>query len=199
MTDARGENRAGTILGVVVAVATAVGVRYAVQQWRSGPPAVSASALERPWVEQTLGPTLHFSAPWRLDPRNDPVPPNVAARLKTYLTLGHEGDGLDLGAVYLSVKDGDGSIEGAADGTLSKVQTVEGTRRAKGDKHATTFLGKSAFDLEAHVERDDGSALDIRGVVFGDGPELWELLLVFRAGDANGARVWEKYRASAHF
>ena len=92
------------------------------------------------------------------------------------------------------------SLEGAANGAINNLKTVPGTTNVAAGKHELMlFNGQTpGFEIDARIERQRGEPLQMRGVVFGNGPELYQILMICRADQARGAAVWERIRSSIH-
>jgi len=163
---------------------------------------ISKQILEKSWVEQGLGATsLAFNVPWNLQPQDLSLPPQLAKLIQSSVTMSHEADGLHVSAMHMAFVPGTPtSLEGAANGAINNLKTVPGTTNVAGGKHELMlFNGQTpGFEIDARIERQRGVPLQMRGVVFGNGPELYQILMICRADQASGAAIWERIRSSIH-
>jgi hypothetical protein len=161
-------------------------------------PAPTSDIIEKPWVEQVIVPgAVSIDAPWPLESRNPPLPPEAAKVISRLVRYEHAADGLHVAASVVSSMPGvPGNLDGAADGALGKFKTVPGTRSVDGKKREKTVLGARAIELEARIEMEQGGPLQFHSVVLLRGSELIQVTLVTQAEGAPGARAWEKLRDS---
>lgn len=184
---------AGVVSFLVVGYATRLTI-----DWIRREPAVSTDIAKRPWVEQALAPgSVSIDVPWPLERQESPLPPQVAKLVTRSVTLMHEADGLHVMAAVTSFAPGTpANLDGAADGALANMKTVQGTRSVNGNKRESSVLGLRAIELEARIERERGVPLQLRGVIFVRGDDLLQVLLISRSDQPLGAAAWERLRAS---
>jgi len=188
--------------GVIVAAAALAGAyltRHAIDWLRREPP-VSPQLAERPWVAQTLGTEgILFDSPWPLKPLSLTFPPETARAISSSTALSQEGDGMHLMVMHASFRPGTaGSLEGAAENSIANMRSVPGTSSVNGGKRPTTVLGLPGFDVEARIERERGGPLQLYGVVFGEGLELYQVQFIANADQPAAKAAWKRLRASIH-
>lgn len=161
-------------------------------------PSVSKRTVEIAWVAQPLGASGYvFDVPWPLEATSLSFPPEVTSNLESSTVLSHEADGLHVMAMHLRLLPGrQGSLEGAAEGSIANMRSVPGTASVNGGKHPTTVLGLPGFEVEARIERKRGGPLQLRGLVFGQGAELTQLQLIANADQPSAQVAWNRLRDS---
>jgi hypothetical protein len=168
-------------------------------QWLHREPSVSSATVAQPWVEQHLDrSSVAFSAPWAMNSKPASLPPEVVQAVTSATQLEHEEDGIVLGAAHLVMKVGEPSIDGAVDGALQKIKGLPGTASVASTTRETLVIGRRCVDIDARIERQGGSPLEMHAAIFGDGADLYQLMVVYAADDSNGRRAWERIRSSIH-
>jgi hypothetical protein len=189
------------VLVVVLAVLAAVVAKIATQgviDWLRREPAITSEVAARPWVEQVLLPgEVSLEVPWPLENQAMEIPPQLAKIVTRLISLSHEQDGLTvMGVVSSFTPETPIDLDRGADGALANLQSVPGTKSVDGKKHETTLLGGRAIEVEAWVERERGGPLQVRGVVFLRGHDLFQVLCVSEAANPEAAKTWERVQAS---
>jgi hypothetical protein len=162
--------------------------------WLRREPGVSSDIVNRKWIEQPVGPSgVIFDAPWHLQSKETELPPELARVVQSSQTLTHEADGLNIMTMYLEyVPTISTNLEGAAEGAIANLKTVRGTLSVDASKHETSVLEQRAFQIEAKIERTRGVPLRMRGIVFGTGSELYQIILISRDDQPLSSEAWEK-------
>jgi hypothetical protein len=187
-------------LKVLVGAAAFLAAFYVVRQafdWVRREPAVPKEIAGKAWVENRLeGSPIVFEAPWRLQPEPINFPDEVARLLTSSQFLMHEENGLTVSAMRMSFLPGTPmSLEGAAEGTISGRGTPD-TVSVKGSKRASILLGLPAFEVEARMERKRGGPLQMYGVVFYRGLDLYQFQLGGPADQPAALDSWKRLRES---
>ena len=185
----------------VIAIAAFIAGAYVTREaidWFRRQPAVSNKVVQQPWVTQAFDSTDYvFDVPWPLQPTSLDFPPAAARAMALSTVLNHEADGLHVMAMHISfLPRVAGNLEGAADGSVNNMRTIPGTISVHGSKHPTTILGQPAFDIEARIERERGGPLQLYGVVFGGGADLYQVQFIAEADQANARASWKRLRGS---
>jgi hypothetical protein len=151
------------------------------------------------WVEQQLDrSSVAFSAPWAMNSKPASLPPEAAQAVTSATQLEHEEDGIMLFAGHQVMKVGEPSIDGAVDRALQKIKAVPGTASVASTTRETSVIGRRCVDVDARIERQGGSPFEMRAAIFGDGADLYQIMIIYAADDSNGRRVWERVRATIH-
>jgi hypothetical protein len=184
------------VAGVIAAILGAYVTRQAIDLFNREP-SIPQDLANRAWVEQSLGSGFTFDVPWPLQPQTLPLPPELTRLIAESRTASHEGDGINVMAMHMSFVPGTPtSLEGAADGAIQNLKTNPGTASVEGSKNEISIAGERAFEIEATIKRTRGVPLRMRGVVFGDSPQLYQIIFVCRADQTAASAVWEKLRGS---
>ena len=188
------------LAGIAAFLVASFGTRQLIDHFRRDP-AIASNILERSWVEQGLADTsVAFQVPWQLQPQELKMPAEVQRLMSSSATLSHEADGLNVMAMHIAFVPGTPtSLDGAAKGAIDNMRTVPGTVSVDGHRKDVTLFGSMrAIEIDAHVARQRGVPLQVRGIVFGSGPELYQVLMICRADQSVGSAVWDRIRSSIH-
>ena len=161
-------------------------------------PSIRTAAVSNPWIHQTLGSAgIEFDSPWPLKPIPLKLPPEVAERVAASTTLSNEGDGMNSLIRHTTFQPNVAvPLEQVADGTLNGLKSVAGTVSVAADKRATTVAGYSALELEAKIERQRGGPLEMRGLVFGEREELYQVEFFAGADQSPTQSAWQRLGSS---
>ena len=187
----------GLVVGIAAFIAGSYAARTAIDFIRREP-GVSSKLVQASWVQQAIGGTS-FDVPWPLETQDLKLPDQVARLVQSGITLSHEADGLNVMAMHMAFVSGTPtSLDGAAEGAVNNLRTVPGTLSIAPEKHEMTLFNGStrAIEIGARIERERGVPLQMRGVVFGNGPELYQILMICRADQTNGPGIWVRIRSS---
>ncbi len=186
---------AGGVVGFVLAGAGS----HALVQWLRREPAVPAAIVEHAWLPQHIGRAIEFDAPFALAPDQMPIPDAVKPLVVSTSYLQGEADGMMIGAMAFSYREGvTPDLDAAAAGAIANMRTVPGTLSISPKTTKGTLLGKPAVDVEATIRRDNAEPLRMHGVVFAIASELYVTISVARADQPAGDAAWQKLRASIH-
>lgn len=156
----------------------------------------AAEPQQAAWSEQQVG-SVHFSSPVPLKDEKVDLPDNVKQLVTASRYLAGEASGVTLAATAFTYKDGTQiNLEGAADGALANIRAVPGIQDMVPAKKPATLLGKPAIDLEAKMRRDKGENLQLHGVVFASGPELFIFMMIAKDEHHDAAETWHRLRKS---
>lgn len=187
------------LVGVIAFFAGAYALRH-VTDWFRREPQLAAELQRRSWVEQPLGTSgIALTVPWRLEPQLLQLPPEIGRVVASSTSLSHEAEGLNVTALHISFLHGTPTnLEGAADGAIAKLRTVPGTELANVSKSETSVLEGPGIEIEARIERERGVPLRMRGIIFGNGPEFYQVLVVYRDDQTSGDGLWKRLRSGIH-
>lgn len=192
------ESKSVKVIAAIVAFLVGGFLARQAIDWIRREPAVSKNVVEKAWVQQTWGASQYsFEAPWRLEAMDLKFPPELTRLIKSSSALGHEADGLLVQAQHILYDPTvQLSLEGAADGALANLKSVPGTKATANEKKQTTVLSLPAYEFSARIERERGFPLQLHGLVFAEGQELYQLQVICRADQEEGSAAWRKILAS---
>lgn len=185
------------VVGLVAAFAGAFVARKAFQHFRREP-TVARDILTRPWVKQQIGQSgVGLETPWRLEGLSMPLPKELSGLVSEWTWIGHEADGLNIMAARVRyAPQVVTSLEGAAQGALKNLRAMPGILKVTPQEYDTTLLGQPAIELDARLERKTGEPLRVHAIFGMRGPDLFQVLLISRADQPLGEKVWDKTRAT---
>jgi hypothetical protein len=183
------------VVGIASFAVASLGVHALFERSRREPD-VPANLAGKAWVEQRIGGGFVLDVPWPLSPTPEPASP-ADALIQRSTVMGNETDGFSVQAMVATYREGVTlSIEGAADGALANIRTVQDTLSVDAEKHDTTIVGNRAIEIGGRIARRGGDPVQLRGVVFLHDRDMILVLAIANAGQPEADAAWRRMRDS---
>lgn len=162
---------------------------------------VSADLLEKEWERTTIGGLFSFQAPFELEPFNLELPEQAKVlmeKMETYRGGGSKNLQVLANHFIVKTEAGDVNLKGAANGSLSEMQSGQGVSDFKFSESAIRKGKINGLLLQGSFNRH-GEHIEFSNYIFAEGRMAWNLVVLIPSGDAIGRKVVEKIGNSITF
>jgi hypothetical protein len=192
------------ILAIFVSILLLAAVSLVVWKWMQTPTEeddISPSVLRLPWIEVSIGENpLLFMVPVVMEDLPITIPKEASAGLARATAKEGEGRGVFVYALYMSAKPFyQPDLAKISQAEIASMKRAAGTTLVLPSQKEYYLKGKKILEIEAQVNRQKGKPLKFRGILIRDVTYLWKISLLYKDGQPDGDRIWEKLKDSLRF
>ncbi len=184
--------RVVTVIGILlVAVIVKIGIPVASVwgvKWFATSK-TSSEVLTKDWVKDSYGLGLTVETPNKLTKSDVPLADNVKqliAVMNTYSSSGDKGFQISVNTVKYMPNAPEISLQGGANGAVNNMKTSTGVTDFNYTEEHTMTADSIPCITQKGTFKTNSIPCEFVNVMYGKGPELWEILVIYQSDDEVG-------------